>query len=164
MSTTTTNFSFTLPAVGGDDDAWGTQLNSNWSSLDTILNGGGTDIVIDGTTQDGLTLTSVAALGLAGKVSQTVYTMATSGTVNIDPENGTIQTCAVSGDITFTESLANGESVLLRITSVGADDITWPAMEWMFGQAPVLDTTNTNWVQIFQVAGTVYGLYVGYSA
>ncbi len=39
MSTSTTNYAFTLPAVADpiDEDLWGTELNSNWSSLDDIL-------------------------------------------------------------------------------------------------------------------------------
>jgi len=36
---TTTNYSFTLPTVGGSQDQWGTNLNANWTSLDTLLGG-----------------------------------------------------------------------------------------------------------------------------
>ena len=36
---TTTNYSFTLPTVGGSQDQWGTDLNNNWTSLDTTLGG-----------------------------------------------------------------------------------------------------------------------------
>lgn len=36
---TTTNYSFTLPTVGGSQDQWGTDLNNNWTSLDTTLSG-----------------------------------------------------------------------------------------------------------------------------
>lgn len=35
----TTNYSWNLPTVGGSEDAWGASLNSNWSSLDTLLGG-----------------------------------------------------------------------------------------------------------------------------
>lgn len=161
---TTSNFSFNLPAVGGDSGEWGTLLNSNWNTLDAILNGTGDDIVIDGITADGLTLTGVVSLGIAGKITETVHTAGASGTVDIDPANGTVQTIAMSGNVTLTESLANGEFVTLRITSVGADSITWPTMEWMFGTEPTLDATNTNWVQLFKVAGTLYGSYIGFSS
>ncbi|MDE2233457.1 MAG: hypothetical protein KGJ90_05100 [Patescibacteria group bacterium] len=39
MSTTTTNYGFTLPAINSatDADAWGTQLNGNWTSMDSLL-------------------------------------------------------------------------------------------------------------------------------
>lgn len=33
----TTNQGFTLPTVGGSTDSWGTDLNSNWTALDTLL-------------------------------------------------------------------------------------------------------------------------------
>ena len=39
MPTTTTNYSWNKPAVGGDEDAWGGYLNGNWDSLDTSLGG-----------------------------------------------------------------------------------------------------------------------------
>ncbi len=41
-----------MPTVGGDEDAWGGYLNTNWTSLDTLL-GGVTntefEILVDGT-------------------------------------------------------------------------------------------------------------------
>ena len=39
MASTTTNFSFTLPAVNSpvDQDIWGDQLNANFTSLDSLL-------------------------------------------------------------------------------------------------------------------------------
>ena len=36
---TTTNYSFPLPTVGGSQDQWGTDLNNNWTSLDSTLGG-----------------------------------------------------------------------------------------------------------------------------
>ena len=35
----TVNYSWNLPTVGGDEDAWGGQLNANWTALDTLLGG-----------------------------------------------------------------------------------------------------------------------------
>ena len=39
MATTTTNYSWSKPTVGGDEDAWGGYLNGNWDSVDTLLGG-----------------------------------------------------------------------------------------------------------------------------
>lgn len=36
---TTTNYSFQLPVVGGNQDTWGNLLNGNWTALDTLLGG-----------------------------------------------------------------------------------------------------------------------------
>ena len=164
MATTTTNYSFSLPAVGGDADAWGTLLNSNWTTLDSILNGDGASINIDGITADGMTLTGTVELGVAGKITETVHELGTSGTIEIDPANGTIQTIAMTADVTLTDSLATGEFVTLQITSVGTDTVTWPAMQWMFGTEPTLNATNTNWVQLFKVGSVLYGSYIGFSS
>jgi len=37
MATSTTNYSFSLPEVGGDTDQWGSQLNANWTLADSTL-------------------------------------------------------------------------------------------------------------------------------
>lgn len=161
---TTANYTFTLPAIGGSTDTWGTELNGNWTELDLILSGNSTAIVIDGTTQDNLTLTAVASAAFAGKITETVHTLASNGTIDLDPANGTIQIISLDGAVTFTESMANGEYITLRINDPTDAGITWPSMEWMFGTAPDLDTTRTNWVHIWQVGGTVYGNYIGYSS
>lgn len=44
MATNTTNNYFSKPAVGGDTDTWGTTLNTNWDTVDSVL-AGDTDIL-----------------------------------------------------------------------------------------------------------------------
>jgi hypothetical protein len=39
MGTTTTTFALNKPTVGGDDNAWGTELNANLDKLDDLLDG-----------------------------------------------------------------------------------------------------------------------------
>lgn len=167
--TTTTNYSFNLPAIGGDSDAWGTRLNNNWTSLDTLLyaggGGSGTLINLDDYTTTGMTLNEVAALDVDGKITEQVHALDTSGDVDIDPANGTVQTCAMAGDVTITSSLVSGEFVTLRFTSVGSnDDVTWPTMEWLFGNIPELEVGATNWIQIWNVDGDLYGSFIGYTS
>lgn len=157
-------FSFNLPAVGGSAGQWGTDLNTNWTTLDSILNGDGDAINIDGITADGLTLTGTVELGVAGKITEAVHELEISETIAIDPANGTIQTIAMTANVTLTDSLASGEFVTLQITSVGDDSVTWPVMQWMFGNEPVLHATNTNWVQLFKVGSILYGSYIGFSS
>ena len=36
---TTTNYSFTKPTINGSENTWGSDLNGNWDSVDTILYG-----------------------------------------------------------------------------------------------------------------------------
>ena len=37
---TTTNYSFNKPTINGSENTWGTDLNGNWDSVDSILYGG----------------------------------------------------------------------------------------------------------------------------
>lgn len=165
---TTTNYSFNLPAIGGDADAWGTKLNNNWTSLDSILyaggGGGGTVLNLDNYSADGMTLTGVVSIDVDGSITEEVHSAGATGTIDLDPDNGTIQTVAMTGDVTFTSSLTTGQFVTVRITSVGSNSVTWPTMEWMFGQSPSLNATATNWVQIWNVGGSLYGSFIGYTA
>jgi hypothetical protein len=164
----TTNYNFNLPAIGGDADQWGTLLNNNWTSLDSLLyaggGGGGTVLNLDDYTANGMTLTGVVELDIDGKITEEVFAAGASGTIDIDPANGTIQTIAMTAPVTITESLATGQFVTLRITSVGNDSVSWPSMEWMFGNTPTLNGTGTNWVQIWKVGTQLYGSYIGYTA
>ena len=169
MATQTATFSFNIPDVGGDNDNWGSLLNANWNGLETILagtfDGSGartsTPFNIDALTGANMTFTGTVSLGIAGKITENVHAESTSGAVNIDPANGTIQTIAMTGNITLTSSLASGEFVTLLISSVDSNNITWPAMNWMFGNEPVLDTTADNFVQLWNINGTLYGSYIG---
>ena len=92
---------------------------------------------------------------------ETVYAL--SGTA-IDPANGTIQTKTLGANTTFTESLADGQSVVLMLNPV-TYTVTWPTMTWInvagSGTAPTLEASSTNVVTIWQVGGTVYGNWAG---
>jgi hypothetical protein len=93
--------------------------------------------------------------------TETVYAL--SGTV-IDAANGTIQTKTLSVNTTFTESLADGQSVILGITA-GAYSVTWPTTVWAKvgggGSAPTLVSTGVNWITMWQVGSTLYGSFLG---
>jgi hypothetical protein len=93
--------------------------------------------------------------------TETVYAL--SGTA-IDPANGTIQTKTLGAGTTFTESLADGQSVILMINTA-TYTITWPTMTWIntsgSGAAPTLEASSMNVVVMWQVGGTVYGNWVG---
>lgn len=172
-----TNYNFTLPTVGGSANTWGTSLNANWTLLTDILDGTHATLVvnIDNYTADGLTITNNDAannpttitceeITFQGKVAETVYGLGTSGTQNVNSENGTIQTIAMTGNVTITSSLASGEFATLRITSVGSDSVSWPSMQWIGGSAPTLDASATNWVHLWNVGNQLYGSFIGVSS
>lgn len=89
-------------------------------------------------------------------VTETDYTL--TGT-EISVANGTIQTKTLSGAVTLTATLANGQAVLLRLIGGNTHTVTWPTMTWSGGSAPTL--TADDWVSIWKSGGTVYGAHVG---
>ena len=92
--------------------------------------------------------------------TETIYSL--SGTA-IDPANGTIQYKTLSGNTTFTESLADGQSVVLMLNP-STYTVTWPTITWISSvasTAPTLIASVYNCITLFQIAGTVYGKYEG---
>ena len=79
MPTTTTNYSWNKPAVGGDEDAWGGYLNGNWDSLDALLGGvNNTEFeILDGATVSTAELNYVA--GVTSAIQTQLDAAATTG-------------------------------------------------------------------------------------
>lgn len=95
---------------------------------------------------------------ILGAIKETVYPL--SG-VDLDPANGTIQTKTVAESTTFTESLENGETLVLLLTRDLANVITFPAITWVSptGSAPVLGEKSV--LVFWKIAGTLYGYRSG---
>lgn len=129
----------TTPQLGGNLD-----LNGN------NITGTGNLDVTGSTTTDSLIVD--------GSIEEQQYNL--TGTV-IDPANGTIQYKTLSANTTFTESLSDGEYVILMIDDGTAYTITWPTITWVGGSAPTLETTGYNVINVWQVNGTLYGAFVG---
>ena len=101
MPTTTTNYSFNKPTVGGDEDAWGGYLNGNWDTLDTLL-GGVTNAelsILDGATVTTAELNTLD--GITATVTELNYNdITTLGTV----EASKVVTADANGDVTFPDN------------------------------------------------------------
>jgi hypothetical protein len=119
-----------------------------------VTSSSGTGSVVLGTTP---TLTNPTITSY----TETVYSL--SGTA-IDPANGTIQTKTLGANTTFTESLADGQSIVLMLNPV-TYTVTWPTMTWInvagSGSAPTLEASSMNVITMWQVGGTVYGNWSG---
>lgn len=110
---TTTNYSWNLPTVGGNQDQWGDLLNSNWTALDTLL--GGTSAtefaILDGATVttaelnilDGVTATAAEINVLDGITATTTELNYTDGvTSNIQTQLDALSSGKQASDATLT--------------------------------------------------------------
>ena len=118
---TTTNYSFNKPTINGSENTWGTDLNGNWDSVDSILYGGtaiqpnlvagaweigGTAVtstaaelnLLDGAVANTVVDNKAVVYGASGTITATTatFTTATATTANI--------TTVDLGNWTITES------------------------------------------------------------
>lgn len=99
---------------------------------------------------------------ITGTIVEDQYSL--SGTTPaIDPGNGSVQYWTLTGNSTPTESIADGEFVLLMIDDGTAYTITWPTITWLTdnGSAPTLKTSGYTPIMVGQINGTLYGWRVG---
>ena len=157
MPTTTTNYSWNKPTVGGDEDAWGGYLNGNWDSLDTLLGGvtnaelsildGATvttaelnynDITTLGTSEASKAVTADANGDVllseelkAKSYNETYGALTAAATVDVDCEAGNVFALTTDQNTTFTFSnppaTGTAYGFTLKLTAGGTHTITWPA-------------------------------------
>lgn len=109
-----------------------------------------------------LTNKTLTAAILDGGYSEEVFALGTSGSLALDPSNGSIQTCALTGNPTFTDSLAAGESIVLMLTNGSSYTVTFPTITWVSSGGNVAPTlTASDVVVMWKVSTTLYGAWVG---
>lgn len=97
-----------------------------------------------------------------GELKETVYTLATTGSIALDPANGSIQTSVLTGAPTFTDSLEAGQSVVLHLEGGATYTVTWPTITWTTSAGNAAPTLTAKDVLVFwKVSTTLYGAYVG---
>lgn len=92
--------------------------------------------------------------------TETVHQLSSN---QITPSNGTIQYTTLSADISLTDGLLEGQSVVLMINP-STFTITWPTVVWVGNSAstaPSLTTGVYNCITFFKFAGALYGKYEG---
>jgi len=97
--------------------------------------------------------------------TEKVATLATSGTIALNPSTGTTLSCAAAGTVTFTDSLSSGQNISLLLTNGSSYTINWPTTTWVTAAgntAPTLSASNT--LVFWKISSTLYGALVGKSA
>lgn len=129
------------------------------------------DVTTTGTqtlTNKTLTSPTINTPTIAGATFNDGYTeevFAISGTTPaLSANNGSIQTWTLTANSTPTDSLSNGQSILLGVTA-GSFTITWPTTTWSkvggSGAAPTLTSTGVNWIVFWKVGGTLRAAFLG---
>ena len=129
---TTTNYTWDLPTVGGDEDTWGAKLNGNWTAVDTLLGGvNATEFAI----LDGATLTTDELNALDGVTwALTDYNTLTATAAELNLLDGltavsgadtTIVTGTAGTDGQYAQWNADGDVIGVDITT--QSEATWEA-------------------------------------
>jgi len=80
----------------------------------------------------------------------------------LEPDNGTLQYRTLTADTTFTDGLANGQSLTLVLTNAGWT-VTYPTITWWDyadgTTEPILGTTDE--IKFYKLGTTLYGKHTG---
>tara|TARA_R100000995_G_scaffold1779_2_gene1223 strand:- start:480 stop:1718 length:1239 start_codon:yes stop_codon:yes gene_type:complete len=143
------SYTLTLPAATGSNKAL---IETNGSGVLTFTN------------SPTLTTPVVTTLDMAGAIQEHAVNYASvSGSTALNAANGTIQRWVLSGAVTPTDSLSDGEAITLVIDDGSAYAISWGSLtiKWIGGSAPSLDATNETLIVIWQLNNTLYGMSPG---
>lgn len=95
-----------------------------------------------------------------------VFAITDGATVNLDPNNGSIQTWTLGASRTPGQAnWATGQSITLMVDDGTAYAITWTTLGVVWktnaGAAPTLNTTGYTAIALWKVGTTIYGARVG---
>ena len=97
-----------------------------------------------------------------GGYIEQVAALATSGSIALEPDNGSINTCALTGNPAFTDGLSAGQSLILMLTNGASHTVTWPTTTWVTSAGNIAPTlTAADAIVFWKVSTTLYGAYVG---
>ena len=163
----TTQVSGTLPVGNGGTGATtltGVVIGNGASAFTTVTAPTGAIVgTTDTQTLSGKTLNSAI---LNDGYTEEVFAITDGVTVNLDPNNGSIQTWTLGASRTPGQAnWAAGQSITLMVNDGTAYAITWTTLavvwETNAGTAPSLATTGFTVIVLWKVGTTIYGARVG---
>jgi|5_EtaG_2_1085323.scaffolds.fasta_scaffold00407_4 hypothetical protein len=102
-------------------------------------------------------------LYLSGGVVDTTTTVSYASSIALSYDNGAIQTVTLTGDVTFTDSLADGEAVVLMLLAGASHNVAWTAVNYWVSSggnaAPTLTAKDT--IVLWKIGSDVYAAYAG---
>ena len=130
-------------------------LTAESDTLDSVTGRGAT-------TTNGVTVGSIT---INGEIVEDVYiNSSVTGSLTLDPANGTIQVLTLTGSVTsVTDSLANGEAITIVFSTGGSAYAIsgWPTTKWVGGSVPTIDTTNNSIIVLWKANSVLYGMESG---
>jgi hypothetical protein len=140
-----------------------TLTNKTIAFADNTLTG-----VVGVTATQTLTNKTIERAILNDGYTEEVFAITDGSTVNLDPNNGSIQTWTLGANRTPGQAnWAAGQSITLMVDDGSAHTITWStlAVVWKTdgGTAPTLELTGFTVIVLWKVGTTIYGARVGYA-
>jgi hypothetical protein len=116
----------------------------------------------DNTTDIGASSYRFKDLYLSGGVVENTTTVSYAASIALTYNNGSIQTVTLTGNVTFTDSLADGESIVLMLNAGASYTVTFPTMTWVSSGGNAAPTLTANDTLVFwKIGSTLYGAYAG---
>jgi hypothetical protein len=138
------------------------------NALGMTLTSTGLDVegTVTATTFSGILDGSATGLILNDGYTEEVFAITDGATVNLDPNNGSIQTWTLGANRTPSQAnWAAGQSIVLQVDDGTDYTITWttlaPVWKTDGGTAPTLETTGVTIIVLWKVDTTIYGARVG---